>query len=126
MGERSVAHFLFLILITPCVVNSMPLRPLRVGITQSNMSMPRPIHSRIFHGVPTPIKYLGLFSGRCSQQRLAISYITASGSPTLKPPIAFPAACFETTYSQDATRRSLYVLPCTIGNKSCPYPYRSS
>ena len=30
--------------------------PLRVGITQSNISIPKAMHSKIFHGVPTPIK----------------------------------------------------------------------
>ncbi len=32
------------------------LRPLRVGITQSNISIPKAMFSRMFHGVPTPIK----------------------------------------------------------------------
>ncbi len=37
-------------------VNSIPLRALRVGITQSNISIPKAIFSNIFTGVPTPIK----------------------------------------------------------------------
>src|SRR4051812_5711389 len=101
MGEKSSAHFLFLILITPCDVNSIPFLPLRVGITQSNISTPKEIPSRIFHGVPTPIKYLGLSTGRLSQHSSVNSYINSSGSPTLNPPIALPAAFFEVIYSQE-------------------------
>src|SRR6185312_1913056 len=106
MGERSFSHFLLSILIIPLLVKSMALRPLRVGITQSNISTPREIHSRIFHGVPTPIKYLGLFCGRSSQQSWQISYILSVRSPTLNPPIAFPVASFEVTNSQEDFRSS--------------------
>ena len=56
MGEKSASHFLLRMLMTPSAVNSWPLRPLRVGITQSNMSTPRSIPSRMFTGVPTPIR----------------------------------------------------------------------
>jgi len=56
IGEKSSSHFLLRMLMTPSAVNSCPLRPLRVGITQSNMSTPRSIPSRMFTGVPTPIK----------------------------------------------------------------------
>ena len=41
----------------------MPLRALRVGITQSNMSTPSAIDSRIFAGVPTFIKDLNDVEG---------------------------------------------------------------
>src|ERR1051326_5790207 len=54
--EKDFSHFLLSILITPLLVKSIAFLPLRVGITQSNMSMPSEMHSRIFHGVPTPIK----------------------------------------------------------------------
>src|ERR1035437_3492835 len=101
MGEKSFSHFLLSILITPLLVNNIALRPLRVGITQSNMSTPKAIHSKIFQGVPTPIKYLGLFVGRLSQHSSLISYIFSVGSPTLNPPIAFPVAAFEEIYSHD-------------------------
>src|SRR5476651_2024765 len=101
MGEKSEANFLLRILITPCVVNNIPLRPLRVGITQSNISMPRSMPSNKFHGVPTPIKYLGLEAGKISQHISVKSYIISSGSPTLNPPIALPVAFFDAMYSQD-------------------------
>src|SRR4029079_9296883 len=104
-------------LITPLVVNNMAFLPFRVGITQSNMSTPREMHSRIFQGVPTPIRYLGFSDGRLSQQRPHISYISNSGSPTLKPPIAFPLAFFDETYSHDSFLKSANVLPCTMGKR---------
>ena len=34
----------------------VPLRPLRVGMTQSNISIPRAMPSRMLAGVPTPIR----------------------------------------------------------------------
>ena len=40
----------------PARMNSWPLRALRVGITQSNMSMPARIPARRSSGVPTPIR----------------------------------------------------------------------
>ena len=56
MGEKSSRHFWLRMLMMPSEVKSIPLRPLRVGITQSNMSTPRSIASRMFTGVPTPIR----------------------------------------------------------------------
>ena len=40
----------------PSLVNSWPLRACRVGITQSNMSMPRATAFTRSAGVPTPIR----------------------------------------------------------------------
>jgi hypothetical protein len=40
----------------PPRTNSCPLRALRVGITQSNMSTPAPIDVQMSSGVPTPIR----------------------------------------------------------------------
>src|SRR3569833_4713739 len=91
-GEKSFSHFLLSILITPLDVKSMAFRPLRVGTTQSNISTPRAIHSRIFQGVPTPIRYRGLYAGRSVQQASVISYKCPSGSPTHNPPMALPTA----------------------------------
>src|SRR4030095_2956955 len=119
IGEKSFSHFLLSILITPCEVNNMALRPFLVGITQSNMSTPNEIHSKIFHGVPTPIKYLGFSTGRLSQHSSVNSYIISSGSPTLNPPMALPTAFFEETYSHDCFRKSANVPPCTIGKRFC-------
>src|ERR1700722_6439859 len=102
MGEKSFSHFLLSIFITPREVNNIPFLPLRVGITQSNISIPRPIHSNKLQGVPTPMRYRGFSAGRYSQQSAVIAYNSSSGSPTLSPPIAFPGAFFEAIYSQDS------------------------
>src|SRR5215467_14581211 len=115
IGEKSFSHFLLSILITPLEVNNIALRPLRVGITQSNMSTPRLIHSKIFHGVPTPMRYRGLSAGRFSQQSAVIAYVVSSDSPTLRPPMAFPSAALDEMYLQEVLRRSSNMLPCTIG-----------
>ena len=40
----------------PCEVCSSPLRALRVGITQSNRSLPAATASTISPGVPTPMR----------------------------------------------------------------------
>src|SRR5665213_787465 len=106
IGEKSFSHFLLSILITPFEVNSMPFLPFLVGITQSNISTPRAMHSRRFQGVPTPIRYRGFSAGRFSQQSAVISYSCSSGSPTLNPPMAFPKAFREDTNAQDCLRRS--------------------
>src|SRR5450631_824965 len=95
MEEKSCSHFLLSILMTPPEVNNMPLRPFLVGITQSNMSMPRLMHSNKFQGVPTPIRYRGFSGGRFSQQSAVIEYNSSSGSPTLSPPMALPTAFLE-------------------------------
>src|SRR5450432_149401 len=92
MGEKSNSHFLLSILITPLDVNNIPFLPFLVGITQSNISIPRLMHSNKFQGVPTPIRYLGLSAGRFSQHKPVMAYNTSSGSPTLSPPMAFPGA----------------------------------
>src|SRR5258706_57978 len=126
MGEKSFSHFLLSILITPFEVNSMAFRPFRVGITQSNISTPLPIHSRIFQGVPTPMRYRGFCTGRSVQQASQISYNCCSGSPTLNPPMALPTASFPDTYAQLAFRSSGNTLPWTIGERFCVYPYLSS
>ena len=45
-----------LMLILPCEVYSVPLRALRVGSTQSNMSMPAAMPLAMSSGVPTPMR----------------------------------------------------------------------
>ena len=117
MQLRSSLHFSFLIFIIPSVVNNMPFLALRVGITQSNISTPRAMHSRIFSGVPTPIRYRGFSIGRILQTKSVISYMSSTGSPTDNPPIAFPSLSNEAMVSADFVRRSLYVLPWTIGKR---------
>ena len=106
-GEKSASHFLFLILIVPLAVNNIPLRALRVGITQSNISIPNAMFSRMLIGVPTPIKYLGLSSGKISHTTSVMAYISSAGSPTDKPPMAFPCWLELAIYSADCARKSL-------------------
>ena len=47
----------------PSSVNAIALRPFRVGMTQSNRSMPRPMASNRSSGRPTPIRYRGRSAG---------------------------------------------------------------
>ena len=85
----------------------MALRPLRVGITQSNISTPNAIHSKIFQGVPTPIRYLGFCDGKISQHNSVKSYMVSMGSPTLNPPMALPVAFLDAINSADTFLKSL-------------------
>ena len=48
----------------PLQVKAWALRPLRVGMTQSNMSTPRSTAWRMSRGSPTPMRYRGLWRGR--------------------------------------------------------------
>ena len=95
----------------PSSVNNSPCLAFLEGITQSNMSTPRAMHSSRLLGVPTPIKYLGFDLGNISVTKAVISYKSSSGSPTDNPPIALPMAFFEAIYSADSFRKSLNVLP---------------
>ncbi len=72
----------------PRDVNAWPVRPFRVGKTQSNMSTPRATDSTRSSGVPTPIKYRGHSFGIFGEISSITSNITDFSSPTLKPPIA--------------------------------------
>ena len=91
----------------PFAVKSIPFRAFLVGITQSNISTPRAIFSRMFIGVPTPIKYLGLSSGRIAVTTSVIAYISSAGSPTDNPPMAFPCPPTFAIYSADCSLKSL-------------------
>ena len=71
------------------------------------MSTPFEIFSNKLTGVPTPIKYLGLSGGKIEQTKSETLYISSSGSPTDKPPIAYPLANLPETNSVDSFRRSL-------------------
>src|SRR5690606_40422852 len=84
-GEKSASHFLFLIFIVPKAVNNMPFLAFLVGITQSNISTPNAIFSKILVGVPTPIKYMGLSTGKTLQTTSVMAYIFSAGSQTDKP-----------------------------------------
>ena len=77
-----------LIFSLPFEVKSVPFLAFRVGITQSNMSTPCITASTTSSGVPTPMRYTGLSSGR----NLLVSEITldlvSRFSPTESPPKA--------------------------------------
>src|SRR5690606_4356933 len=94
-------------LMIPFLVNSIPLRAFRVGITQSNMSIPKAIFSKILMGVPTPIKYRGFSFGNIADTTSVMAYISSAGSPTDRPPIAFPSRSNEAITSADFSRKSL-------------------
>jgi hypothetical protein len=55
-GAGSRAKLAFLRLSRPSHVSAVPVRPRRVGHTQSNMSMPRSMTSRMPLGSPMPMK----------------------------------------------------------------------
>ena len=55
-GRGSPAWRAFFKVTGPYRVNATPWRPLRVGSTQSNISMPRATPSTRSSGVPTPIR----------------------------------------------------------------------
>src|SRR5690606_40891759 len=93
-------------LMVPCAVNNMPFLALRVGITQSNISTPKAMFSKILIGVPTPIKYRGLSSGKIPHTTSVIAYISSAGSPTERPPMALPSAPALAIYSADCILRS--------------------
>ena len=111
LAKNRFPIFYFLILIVPFAVNNIPFLAFLVGITQSNISIPNAIFSNILIGVPTPIKYLGLSSGKIAVTTSVMAYISSAGSPTDNPPIAFPCAPAFAMYSADCWRKSLYVLP---------------
>ena len=108
----------FLIFILPLVVNIVPFLAFLVGITQSNISIPISIAVKIFSGVPTPIKYLGLSAGMIPVECCIISYILKAGSPTANPPIAYPSKFMSINDSMHSRRRSLYVLPWPIPKRN--------
>ena len=85
-----MAYILFLNLIYPFDVKAVPNLAVLVGNTQSNISTPNPAHKAISIGYPTPIKYLGLFFGKYSQQYLTILKNILFASPPASPPIAYP------------------------------------
>ena len=91
----------------PWAVKSIPFLAFLVGITQSNISTPKAIFSKILIGVPTPIKYRGLSSGKISHTISVIAYNSSAGSPTERPPIALASASTEAINSADCFLKSL-------------------
>jgi len=61
------------------------------GITQSNISTPWFTAKTNSSGRPSPIRYLGLFSGSIGKTHSKISRIFSLGSPTATPPMAYPS-----------------------------------
>jgi hypothetical protein len=55
-GPKSRAYCEFFRFIRPAEENAVPIRAVRVGSTQSNMSTPRPMACSIVVGLPTPIR----------------------------------------------------------------------
>src|SRR5690625_2572207 len=88
MGLKSRAYFAFLTTRRPVDVIHVPFRAIRVGNTQSNISIPRIEPSISDPGEPTPIKYRGLSLGIRGVVYSNIRFITSFGSPTESPPIA--------------------------------------
>lgn len=60
----------------------------RVGYTQSNISIPSATQTTKSSANPTPIKYLGLSSGSKSVHLFTIRQKSSLHSPPLKPPTA--------------------------------------
>jgi hypothetical protein len=75
----------------PFQVNARPVLRDLVGKTQSNISTPLFNAHKISVGVPTPIKYLGLFCGIISFRKSSTVNISFRLSPTAKPPMAYPS-----------------------------------
>jgi hypothetical protein len=87
-GSLSNSNFLLVIFILPVCVKATQCLPRRVGSTQSNISIHLSIASIRSSGVPTHIRYLGLFSGSFVFKTSNILYISFLLSPTDKPQIA--------------------------------------
>ena len=88
MGCLSRSYCAFLITTLPKDVKNVPFLAFRVGMTQSNISMPRSTPSTRSSGVPTPMRYRGLSEGSSGAEASIISYITGLVSPTDRPPRA--------------------------------------
>src|SRR5574344_2979562 len=69
----------------PLFVYTCPWRPFLDGYTQSKKSIPLSTASNILAGVPTPIRYVGLSSGRYGTTLSMIRYISSCDSPTARP-----------------------------------------
>ena len=57
-------------------MSALPVRAVRVGSTQSNMSTPASITSRIPSGSPIPMKYRGLPAGSSGASQSVVSNVT--------------------------------------------------
>ena len=104
--------------ITPVLVISCPFLAFLVGKTQSNISTPKKTASTISSGFPTPIRYLGLSSGRIFDKCFRTFVFSSLGSPTLNPPIAMPSNSHAKVRFSDSSLKSSYIPPCTIPNNA--------
>src|SRR5947208_8112606 len=87
-GRSSAAKRALRRLRRPSLVRALPVRAVRVGRTQSNMSTPRATTSSTPSGSPIPMKYRGRSAGRSGVAHAVVSNISSRSSPTLSPPSA--------------------------------------
>lgn len=118
-GVKSDLYFALVILRLPLGENAMPCLPNLVGSTQSNISNPFSIACRISSGVPTPMRYLGFFSGSSEPACFTISWMSFFSSPTLTHHTAMPSRAYCERNLIDCDLRSLWLHHWTIG-KSTP------
>src|SRR4029079_9564858 len=102
----------------PSLVRALPVRAVRVGRTQSNMSTPRAITSSTPSGSPIPMKYRGCVVGRAGAAHSTQSSISRLDSPTARPPSANPSNGSAAISSIDRRRSSGSVAPCVMPNRS--------
>src|SRR5919201_2717758 len=87
-GRGSRAKRAFRRLRRPSQVRALPVRAVRVGRTQSKMSIPRSITSSTPSGSPIPMKYRGRSSGSSAAAQAVVSNISGRSSPIASPPSA--------------------------------------
>lgn len=103
----------------PCDVMTVPFRAIRVGKTQSNISIPRITPSIKESVAPTPIRYHGLFSGKSGAVVSKMRFISCLDSPTERPPIEYPGKSRLTKSCADCFLKSSKPAPWTMPNKPC-------
>ncbi len=101
--------------------SALPVRAVRVGRTQSNMSTPASITSRIPSGVADPHEVARLVGAACSAAaQSVVSNIAPRSSPIARPPIALPSKSSSAISSVERRRSSGSVPPWLIPNRSWP------
>jgi hypothetical protein len=104
-----------LILRNPLLVKAVPNLAVLVEKTQSNISIPRQTHTTRSSGYPTPIRYLGLFSGKSLAEFETVSQKLVFYSPPAKPPIATPLYLLKSTEFMQCSLNDLSIPPYMIG-----------
>ena len=115
MGEKSLLNWLLWILSFPSQVKNWPFLAFRVGMTQSNRSIPFNTALIISSGFPTPMRYLSLSLGKISFINTTVSNIASFSSPTASPPMAIPVWAKGRTVSALCFLSSSSTPPCTMG-----------